>query len=183
MSSETPGARWRRAKVIEWTAAGLCPGCGRDRDDPRRRRCAACRAATNARNDKVYAARKAAGLCVNCGRVPARSGFVTCGRTCFQKPKPEKARDYRLAARDRHRLAVLAAYGGRCSCCGEVEPLFLEIDHEAQDGAAHRRQVRSSSFYGWLIRSGFPEGFRILCRNCNFGVFRNGGVCPHQVTL
>lgn len=34
-------------------------------------------------------------------------------------------------------------------------------------------------FYGWLIREEFPEGYRVLCLNCNFshGVF---GYCPHQ---
>ena len=34
-------------------------------------------------------------------------------------------------------------------------------------------------WWEWLLRHGFPEGFRVLCHNCNqaIGVY---GACPHQ---
>jgi hypothetical protein len=88
------------------------------------------------------------------------------------------------------RVEVMAAYGGpRCACCGESEEKFLSIDHVNNDGAEHRRNIGYGEGNGkgasgrtlvWLKRNGFPEGFQVLCMNCNFGKQRNGGVCPHQ---
>ena len=83
---------------------------------------------------------------------------------------------------------VIAHYGGRCACCGESERMFLSIDHIHNDGAEHRRQINPSAaangkgvnLYGWLKKNGYPEGFQVLCMNCNHGKARNGGVCPHQ---
>jgi hypothetical protein len=53
------------------------------------------------------------------------------------------------------------------------------IDHKNNDGYAHRKVVRGSSFYAWLKRNNYPKGFQILCHNCNFANshFING--CPH----
>lgn len=83
------------------------------------------------------------------------------------------------------RAQVFEAYGGyKCACCGETEPLFLSIDHIDNDGAEMRKNgVHSrggTHFYQWLRKSGFPDGFQVLCLNCNLGKHRNGGICPHQ---
>ncbi len=82
----------------------------------------------------------------------------------------------------RLRHQAIVAYGGyRCACCGLTEALFLTIDHVENHGTAHRRQVgAASSFYQWLRDEGYPPGFQVLCSNCNFGRYRNGGVCPHR---
>lgn len=74
---------------------------------------------------------------------------------------------------------AIMAYGGyRCACCGETEPKFMSIDHIENNGAQHRREVWGVS--RWLKVNGYPKGFQVLCMNCNFGKFMNGGVCPHQ---
>ncbi len=93
----------------------------------------------------------------------------------------------RNAERERLRYAayrniIIEAYGGSCSCCGENEPLFLEIDHINNDGKAHRNKIGNSSkaLIYWLIQNNFPDGFQILCSNCNQGKKRNGGICPHK---
>lgn len=80
------------------------------------------------------------------------------------------------------RAEMLAAYGGKCACCGEDEPIFLDLDHVENDGAAHRREVgNNTQVMVALKREGWPGGrFQILCCNCNQGKARNGGVCPHQ---
>lgn len=79
------------------------------------------------------------------------------------------------------RAKVLSAYGGRCACCGESEPLFLEIDHINNDGAKHRKEIGTSAkaLCRWVIKHRFPSGFQLLCANCNQGKKRNGGICPH----
>lgn len=81
-----------------------------------------------------------------------------------------------------HRNRVFDHYGRQCACCGESEPLFLSVDHVNNDGHLQRRSPGKTShnnIYGWLVRNGFPDGFQILCSNCNHGKHRNGGVCPH----
>jgi hypothetical protein len=63
--------------------------------------------------------------------------------------------------------------------CGESEVEFLGIDHIDGDGAQHRREVRPSRIYLWLIKHKFPAGIQILCHNCNLskGYY---GACPHK---
>lgn len=87
--------------------------------------------------------------------------------------------------RDAVRHEVYQAYGGyRCACCGETERAFLSINHVNNDGAAHKREFNlrtGEQMYRWLKRNGFPQGFQILCMNCQCGKRNNGGLCPHQV--
>jgi hypothetical protein len=83
------------------------------------------------------------------------------------------------------RTRVIAHYGGHCACCGEDRPEFLAIDHIDGGGNAHRRElgVRGGhEFVTWLIENDFPEGFRILCHNCNMAMGAYG-ICPHQVEI
>lgn len=89
----------------------------------------------------------------------------------------ELARERLIVLRDK----VFSHYGKTCACCGELNPLFLSIDHINNDGAemrmVHGVGVR---LYRWLIKNGFPPGFQVLCLNCNIGKARNGGICPHK---
>ena len=82
------------------------------------------------------------------------------------------------------KVEVILHYGGRCACpgCGESRIEFLTIDHINNDGAEHRRFIgkkSGSSTYRWLKKSQFPDGFQVLCFNCNFAKWAYG-VCPHQ---
>lgn len=95
--------------------------------------------------------------------------------------------EYEAERRQMVRDEVFTAYGGyRCACCGETEPMFLTIDHINNDGADHRRELKTliggggSAFFAWLRKNKFPTGFQVLCRNCNWGKHANGGICPHQ---
>lgn len=82
------------------------------------------------------------------------------------------------AQRERRWKAVLAAYGGACACCGEAAEEFLTVDHV--DGREPGDRRRGGDLYAWLIANDFPDGFRLLCWNCNCGRERNGGICPHE---
>ena len=76
---------------------------------------------------------------------------------------------------------AIAAYGGRCQCCGETAREFLTIDHKNDDGAEHRKVVRAADILRWLKARGWPQDdFQLLCWNCNCarGIH---GVCPHEV--
>lgn len=99
----------------------------------------------------------------------------------------EKCRAYARKSQDKIRLATKAKvfehYGMQCACCGESTLMFLTIDHINNNGAEHRRKLKSaggSSFFSWIVRNNFPDGFQTLCRNCNWGKHANHGICPHQ---
>ena len=103
----------------------------------------------------------------------------------YRKTNREKVNRYNAAyavkLRARLREQMIQAYGGKCKCCGECEPTFLQLDHIHNDGSVervtdrttYRTQVR-------LKRLGWPnDRHQLLCANCNFGKMLNGGICPH----
>ena len=79
-----------------------------------------------------------------------------------------------LAMRElRHlnKVKVLSAYSNPrgipiCNNCGEMDIDVLCIDHINGGGRKHVRSLRMT-LYNWLIRTGYPEGFQVLCANCN----------------
>ena len=78
------------------------------------------------------------------------------------------------------RKEIIQAYGSECACCSEAEPLFLELDHIANDGWK-RKDKGSQTLYRQVKREGFPKDkYQLLCANCNQGKRRNKGICPHQ---
>jgi len=68
----------------------------------------------------------------------------------------------------------------RCACCGESHIEFLTVDHINNDGASHRKQIKGDNINTWLVLNNLPNGYRILCMNCNFshGIH---GYCPHDI--
>ena len=87
-------------------------------------------------------------------------------------------------SRDKLREETMLRYGGnppRCQCCQESTRQFLAIDHINGGGCKHRKQLGSFgvNFYAWLRRNGWPDGYQVLCHNCNLakGYY---GACPHQ---
>src|SRR5882672_6994904 len=70
-----------------------------------------------------------------------------------------------------------------CACCNDKHDEFLCIDHINGGGNAHRRSLgksmSSKNIYSYLFMNKFPEGFRVLCHNCNDsrGIY---GYCPHE---
>lgn len=203
------GAEKTRKLRQKRIAAGLCMSCGKRPPVIDNRRCDVCRASHSTDSKKRHDARRAAGLCYcgklavdgfkiceehkeaaltryddkvvvgNCGRCGEPSDSSRC----------EKCGEIAAAANRKHRKKlrdqVFTHYGDKCVCCDETEPLFLTIDHINNDGAAHRRsmpngrQATSERIYRWLRDNNFPDGFQILCMNCNLGKQRNGGTCPH----
>jgi hypothetical protein len=84
-----------------------------------------------------------------------------------------------------NRIAVLSYYSqGKmaCACCGERYFEFLSIDHQLNNGKEHRKAIGNPAtgdrFYRWLINNTFPEGYQVLCLNCNIARSRYGA-CPH----
>ena len=132
--------------------------------------------------------------CRQCGAEERRGGSRYC-HTCqaarrrewYQNDPDNRAR--RLASNTAGNIAlrneVYAAYGNKCLCCGESEPLFLTIDHIDGTGADHRRatgRYGGITFYRYLRDIGCPrDNYRLMCWNCNSGRERNNGICPHEL--
>jgi len=73
-----------------------------------------------------------------------------------------------------------------CACCGEAEYKFLCIDHINDNGAEDRKKNPSHAtgrgLYTRLIKEGYPEGYQLLCFNCNMAKGIHG-VCPHKIKV
>lgn len=89
----------------------------------------------------------------------------------------EQARGRRVVSK----LKALGHYSGGtpiCLCCKETHIQFLTIDHINGGGYKHRKEIRTGNMYTWLIAREFPDGYRVLCMNCNFSLGKYNH-CPH----
>lgn len=60
----------------------------------------------------------------------------------------------------------------KCNKCGINDMRVLSIDHINGDGWKDRqkgsRRGSGWNFCRWLIKNGYPEGYQVLCMNCQF---------------
>lgn len=131
------------------------------------KRCVKCRVGKKATQDNFYFQNgRPHGKCIECQKLP-------------------EEREYRKEYNRRVRMAALVFYGGevpRCACCRETEVKFLGIDHMNGGGSQHRKEMGKGGIhiYLWLRKNGYPDGFQVLCHNCNLakGYY---GKCPHLI--
>lgn len=140
--------------------------------------------------------------CASC-RPTIRSGYNKDWRT--KHPEQRRLIDKRVMARkpeyyralkrychhrwqEELRRRVFGHYSNqtfKCACCGESEQDFLVIDHTNGRGNEHRRAIfggiagGGQRMHRWLVKEGFPEGFQLLCANCNTSKGKHGA-CVHK---
>lgn len=121
-------------------------------------------------------------LCAYCHKTSPVDGHVIC------QPCREINWEKNKISRLNTKIKTFEAYGGAfCKCCGESGISFLTIDHIDGKGAEHRRELYGANakkatgmhMYSWLKKNQYPEGFQVLCFNCNASKHING-VCEHQ---
>jgi hypothetical protein len=114
----------------------------------------------------LRAQKRAEGLCI-CGRplTKNKSGCDACLKTRRESVKRKNIKD---------RADAISYYGGKCAICGEDLFIFLTIDHINNNGAEHRKKV-GHKLATWLRQNNYPEGFQVLCMNCNHAKWRVGG--------
>jgi len=158
-----------RARYRQRVKDKMCTSCGRDAM-PDSIRCGVCQERYNRQKKARQDGLRQEGFCTQCQR-PAQNG-PWCDACRAKARKADKTR----------KLRVLSQYGGICECCGEAHEAMLCIDHINGGGNAHRKEigVGGQKIYKWLVRNGFPPGFRVMCHNCNIGRQINGGICPHK---
>ena len=134
-SARAASAKRRRARAD----AGQCRRCGRRPPVEGGATCEPCRESRQAAERELYAARRAQGLCVTCGR-PAFAGEARCG-VCATLENRQPIRDRRNAAARRRYWARRAA--NRCTDCNAPS-------HGASrcEACAKRAHERSDFFRG-----------------------------------
>jgi len=125
--------------------------------------------------------------CENCGKIFHQKRYARgpdgtfknrkyCSRQCagesFRVKEPAKLR---------RRKAVIAAYGGKCVCCGEDHWQFLVLDHIDNDGKEHRKKIGQSQICLWAEQHGYPPVLQLFCQNCHLAKHYYGK-CPHQIS-
>jgi len=158
--------RRRKAALV---ASGRCADCRGPLDSPGKL-CTACREKYQEKGKTRREAHQVdPTLCPRCGAPKCEGeGPRWCDRCKLRLRKREQTL----------KVEVLTAYGGRCECCREDRIGFLTIDHVMGGGKKHRIDLHGK-LYRWLKRQKYPDGYRVLCFNCNCGRAVNGGVCPH----
>lgn len=194
----------QRAKRKE---AGTCVACGKTRDMEGLLQCSKCLQDNRNRNASISNEQKrqykksqidrwrASEMCINCGRERNVDGRVQCGK-CLEAGRSYIERVGKEARRETQRRRTLKIkidcfnqYGGCiCACCRESIMDFLTLDHIDRNGAEERKCLKKqgiavvgTNFYRYLRRSGYPNGYQVLCYNCNIGRERHNGVCPHKL--
>lgn len=68
-----------------------------------------------------------------------------------------------------------------CNCCGESKEQFLTLDHIEPFSLTKAGPRGGRTLYQWLRKRNYPEGFQVLCYNCNMARAKYDGVCPHKL--
>jgi hypothetical protein len=80
-----------------------------------------------------------------------------------------------------------------CNCCGEnLHVDFLDINHIAGKNQmdsepkliklGYSSKLRGKVLIHWIMENNYPNGFQILCHNCNVakGLIGNNNTCTHE---
>lgn len=151
-------------------AEDLCRDCGIP-NTVGQTRCPNCLFKRSNRRKVKHQKLQSNNLCVGCASQVPLNNKRLC-RDC--KDKDAKIQ---LASRRRLRQQIISAYGGACNCCGVTIPEWLQIDHINNDGAEHRKALKSTrtTIYAWLRRNNYPkDNFQLLCGGCHHAKTCNG---------
>lgn len=112
-------------------------------------------------------------VCIEC--IGNRKTYRKLFKAKYSRVRSERDKEIRLDS--------LKRYGGACKCCGEETTVFLAIDHIKGGGSQHLKQIartRVRRIGTWLQENNYPDGFQVLCTNCNWAKHRSE-ICPHQI--
>jgi hypothetical protein len=131
-----------------------------------------------------YSAKTATGFSPSCKACRKALHVAEVTTQVFQQ-KRDARREYKKNYDKEQRLIVLKHYSNNtlsCACCGESHYEFLCIDHINGGGNKHRKTLskQGNNLGRWLLKNNFPEGFQVLCHNCNMAKGFHGA-CPHTL--
>ena len=115
------------------------------------------------------------GRTTSCGHLPlhCKRGHPFVGSNAYIKPDGTRTcRACKNIKRNDLKTRVLTHYSHNnlLKCCWDGCTIndvdMLTLDHTENNGADHRREIRSKggiSMYRWAAKNNFPEGFQTLC--------------------
>lgn len=89
-----------------------------------------------------------------------------------RKEKPDQLRESCRKAKENTKVKVFLHYtpSGKCVYCNFEDIRALSIDHINGGGEKHRKSLGMSTggypFYAWLVKNNYPDGYQVLCMNC-----------------
>jgi hypothetical protein len=102
----------------------------------------------------------------------------------YRGSRKDKVKKWAFDSNQKLRIEVIGKYSNgsfMCACCGESNMKFLTIDHINGGGNKERKELKKlgTAFYTSLRLRKYPEGYQVLCFNCNMakGIYK---VCPHK---
>lgn len=96
----------------------------------------------------------------------------TVKRKIWKEENKEKIRLLGKLYREKIKLEVIQHYSPEKCCvkCGIADIDVLTIDHINGKGHQHRKMLGGGGaiLYCWLRKNNYPEGYQVLCLNCNW---------------
>lgn len=96
---------------------------------------------------------------------------IPCSKT-YREEYKERIRESGRKYRQKLKLEIFSVYSKgepKCNECGYNDIRALCVDHIAGRGSEHYKKIGGvGKLYSWIRKNNFPEGFQILCMNCNF---------------
>ena len=104
----------------------------------------------------------------------------------YQKNKEKRNNQSKQRAKENEK-ELFRLMKNMCKCCGETDPMFLQIDHVKNDGYLDRKksleESRKSNQLPNTARTTLsvnkykenPKRYQLLCANCNHAKHKNGG--------
>lgn len=96
-------------------------------------------------------------------------------KTHPEKRYPERHRVRTQQLQQEQKMKVLTYYSDgepKCAHCSIKDIDVLTLDHINGGGRQHRK-VTNPHTYRWVLKGNFPEGFQVLCFNCNWKKWMN----------
>lgn len=138
--------------------------------------------------DKLYSEKNVEKLKLNKQKYYLNNRDVIIEKSCkYAKDNPIRHNEKGKIAKEKNKFKVFSHYCQgdiKCQYCNQNDIDVLSIDHVNGDGAEHRKKINSkggNNFHRWLKKNNFPDGFQILCFNCNFKK-RNQELKPNNPT-
>ena len=115
-------------------------------------------------------------ICAGCKKPLPLSSFYRIKARRTQRECPTRCKlcdkERGKTRRDALRLGILRHYGGpepTCALCPESRIEVLDLDHINGGGRQERKRYKTNQgLYKALKDSGYPPGYRVLCRNDNW---------------
>lgn len=141
-------------------------------------KCSVCHVGLTENNCRPSIFKKGSGYCNKCINEWQKRWYWAHPEAGREKRRKYWTIERRIArrkeAQEFKKLAISHYSNGSMACANPFGEhaipyrnlLALTIDHIGGGGSRHRLTTRYWSFYKWLARQGYPDGFQVLCMNC-----------------